>query len=561
MLRTITGRVIVLVLALTASSNSWATKFFVAINNKDVFAQLHAQYILGENAHLNSIQATINGQTFRPFGTVNATLKDSLKNLTSIVVDIDDPDVLSNLKSSKYVQFVEKEVFHPAPRPVQGFHAFKPWDVSLIPLAQTRHQAGVPSLPWGISAVHAPEAWKVNGMGAGARVMVLDTGIDQNHPALASAIEKVQDFTGASGGTDVTDTVGHGTHVSGTIAGRQLAGGFAGVAPEAKLLMGRVCLSDGCSNIAVATGINWAITEHVDAVSMSLGGPLGTMAEKKACEDAIAAGVTVVAATGNDGTAKVSFPAAFPGVIAVGAVDSTLARASFSQYGPEIAVVAPGVAVVSSVPMGSGRESKVSVTSSQSTEDVKSVSFVGSPEVKQPLSNDLVPCGMGLTAADFPAAVKGKFALIQRGQIPFADKVNNAIAAGAVGAILYNNAAGLVQGTVAQDGKTVEIPVAMIEQTVGESLVADYSQGGHPALTMQTISTDYASFDGTSMATPHVAGVVALVKAASSSLTPAQVKDVLQQTASPAGCNATECGSGIVNAEAAVTKALSASSM
>lgn len=557
MMNKITGRcatVLSTLLVLATGLDASAERYFVAVKDRQALMQIQNLITLQGQAQLAATVYEKNGESVYPFKNISMTVETAMKNISAIVVNTEDPDQLANLKKSAAIEFIEKEMFHPAPKPIAGFHPWRPWDIEIGSESRAAHAN--PAMPWGIKAVRAPEAWALNGMGAGARVMVLDTGIDQLHPAVAVNFEKGQDFAMSTGGTDFRDLVGHGTHVAGTIVGKILPEGFAGVAPAAKVLMGRVCSTGGCSNLAVAQGIEWGIAEKVDVISMSLGGPLGSMAEKRGCEAAVAAGVTVVAASGNDGTPRVSYPAAFPTVIAVGAVDSHLQRASFSQYGPELAIVAPGVSVVSSVPMGSGRESKVSIFGSQSTTgDVSSTSFVGSPEVKSPLTNELVNAGFG-QVGDFSAAVHGRFALISRGTITFADKVKNAIAEGAAGVVIFNNAPGLMQGAVTQDGSTVSVPVVMIEQSVGDQLVQELANGGHPMLTMQTISTDYANFDGTSMATPHVSGVVALIKAANPKLTPAQVKSVLQTTAGSVGTPA-EYGAGMVDAAAAVAKAKS----
>lgn len=546
-------RFISALLILATGLPAFAAQYFAAIKDKEAFAQLHSQFVLGDGVLLSAIAYQKNGRTHRPFENVNLFVKDSLKNLQAIVVDTQNTDQIENLKNSSATDFVEIEKFHPAPQPPANYRARNFMDVSIAaPLVGPGMKA--PVRPWGIGAVRAPQAWPLSARGAGARVMVLDTGLDTRHPAVAANFEQGQDFTSSAGGTDVTDAVGHGTHVAGTIVGVEMTDGFVGVAPEAKVLMGRVCSTSGCSNIAVASGINWGISEKVDIISMSLGGPIGSLAEKRGCDAAEVAGVTVIAATGNDGRNRVSYPAAFSSVIAVGAIDSTLTKANFSNYGPELAIMGPGVAVVSSVPVGSGRESRVSVSGSfGATGVVASAAFSGAPEIITPLSNQLVPSGLG-QASDFSAAVHGRFALISRGSISFADKVKNAIAAGASAVVIYNNVPGLLSGTVTTDGSIVAIPVIMIEQTVGEQLVREISTGGRPTLTMQTMMTDYASFDGTSMATPHVAGVAALVKAANKSLTPLEVRSLLKTTANPLG-PVLEYGSGVVNAAAAVAKA------
>lgn len=492
------------------------------------------------------------GNNFSAFSKVDAKVVDSLENLNTLVVNA-DPSEIAKLQGNADVAMIEKEVFHPAPKPMKGF-TVNSRNKTLMASAKS-----APSVPWGIGAVKAPEAWKASGnKGAGARVLVLDTGIDEEHPSLKGNFEKGQDFTGESDGSDFSDKVGHGTHVSGTIAGIQDAAGFTGVAPESKVLMGRVCSDQGCSNIAIAQGIDWGISENVDVISMSLGGMWSTPAERAAITAADQAGITVVAASGNNGTGVVSYPAALPTVIAVGAINNRLEKADFSQYGPELAIVAPGVAVVSSVPTGSGRESEVYVTIKNIARKVPSTTFQGAMESNVAVDTELVYAGLGKPEDFVGLDLTGKYALISRGEITFGDKVKNAMAAKAQGVIIYNNAPGLISGAITQDGSILDIHVAMVEQSVGEELKADLEAGMPATASIYTLKTDYAAFDGTSMATPHVAGVIALLKAANKALKPTEVKDILQKTAQPLlGSNANnELGAGLVNAEAAVNAAL-----
>lgn len=490
-------------------------------------------------------------QSFKVKGTWNALnsvgeVETALSNLNTLIVDVKDDAGIAQLQANPMVAYVEKEIFHEGPRPVRGFIA--------TPMAKKK--AVSQKQPWGIDAVKAPQAWTASKQGEGARVLVLDTGIDAAHVSIAKNFEQGMDFTGDSNGSDYTDHVGHGTHCAGTIAGVKARSGFTGVAPKAKILAGRVCSEQGCSNIAIAQGISWGIAQKVDVISMSLGGMWSTPAERDAVLKADQAGITVVAASGNSGTPRVSYPAALPTVIAVGAIDNTLKKTDFSQWGPELAVVAPGAAVVSSVPTGTGREGSVEIGANGKTVKVLNSTFQGAKEVLTPETNELVAAGLG-KPEDFTTAVQGKYALISRGEIAFGDKVKNAIAAGAVGVVIYNNAPGLIQGSLTNDGSTLSVPVFMVEQTVGNEIVAALGKGEVVKATLQTVATDYASFDGTSMATPHVAGVAALMKAANKSLTGAQVKEILRRTAQPLGPNtANEYGSGLVNAEAAVNAAL-----
>lgn len=495
------------------------------------------------------------GTSFNAFSKVDAKVEDSLENINTLVVNAEGTEI-AKLQGNADVALIEKEVFHPAPKPMKGFTLNGQYK-NLFDLDSS---SAAPAAPWGIAAVRAPQAWSyAHNKGSGARVLVLDTGIDANHPSLRANYEKGLDFTGESDGSDVTDTVGHGTHVSGTIAGVQDSSGFTGVAPQAKILMGRVCMEKGCSNVAIAQGINWGISEKVDVISMSLGGKWSTPAERAAISSADQAGISIVAASGNDGTNLVSYPAALPTVIAVGAVNSNYQRADFSQYGPELTVVAPGVAVMSSVPQGTGLESEVYVVTQNGSRKVLSTTFQGAKFAMSPFSTTLVYAGTGKTQDFANINVAGKLALISRGEISFAEKIKNAMAARAAGIVFYNNAPGLISGAVTSDGSTLNIYMAMVEQTVGEELKAELLSGRSASASLRTVRTNYSSFDGTSMATPHVAGVVALMKAANKSLKPADVKSILQETAQHlSGPNSqNELGAGLVDAEAAVRAAVS----
>ncbi|MBC7372351.1 MAG: S8 family serine peptidase, partial [Bdellovibrionaceae bacterium] len=259
----------------------------------------------------------------------------------------------------------------------------------------------------------------------------------------------------------------------------------------------------------------------------------------------------------NDGSAKVSFPAALPTVIAVGAVDENSKKADFSQYGPQLAIVAPGVAVLSTVPVGSGRETEVAVTADGQTLKLKSASVQGAKELGQVQNFDLAVAGLGKPEDFASLNVEGKYVLVSRGEIAFGEKAKNAMAAKAAGILFYNNAPGLIHAALTQDGSTMPIAVALIEQGAGEQLKAALQAGKGTQASIVTLKTDYTAFDGTSMATPHVAGVVALIKAANKNLKPSEVKAILQKTAGVLGPNTNnEYGAGLVNAEAAVNAAL-----
>ncbi|WP_413557370.1 S8 family serine peptidase [Bdellovibrio sp. HCB209] len=531
-----------LILSLLVATSAQAERVIVIMKDSQTFQAANMAYRTKGSGALKTGKAVAT--------PVDAEIEQSLEHLNTLIVDAKNDTEIAKLQNDPAVAYVEKEVFHPAPLPVRGWLSVPVKNAPKVPGAKT---------PWGILAVKAPEAWNKSNQGQGARVLVLDTGIDKEHPSLKANFEQGKDFTGESDGSDFSDKIGHGSHCAGTIAGVLDNNGFTGVAPQAKLLAGRVCSENGCSNAAIAAGVNWGIAQKVDVISMSLGGAWSTPGERDAIAKAAKAGLTVVAASGNDGSARVSYPAALPTVIAVGAIDNTLKKTDFSQYGPELAIVAPGAAVVSSVPQGTGRESSVKIATGGKQAPVNSTTFQGAREVLTAETNVLVDAGLGKDTDFAGKDFKGKYALIGRGEINFSVKIQNAIKAGAVGAVIYNNAPGLIQGALTSDGSVLPVAVFMIEQEVGKKIVETLTAGKEVKATLQTVATDYAAFDGTSMATPHVAGVAALVKAANKNLNGAQVKQILTSTATALGPNNNnEYGAGVVNAEAAVQAALSA---
>lgn len=537
------NKFVAIVLTLLVAGTAQAERVLVIMKDQKSFQTAHRAYAMKGMYALRGL-----GQQ-NTLASIDGVVEDSLEHLNTLVIDTKNEQEIEFLKANPAVAYVEKEFFHELPTPVKGMLASKPAH-AVASAGQTTGQA-----PWGIDAVKAPQAWALSNQGEGVRVMVLDTGIDEKHPALAPNFEEGKDFTSLSGGADFTDLVGHGTHVAGTIAAAMDATtGFTGVAPKAKILAGRVCATNGCSNVAIAAGINWAIEKKVDVVNMSLGGMWSTPAERTAVANALQAGVTIVAASGNDGSGRVSYPAALTGVIAVGAVDSTISRAEFSQYGKELTIVAPGVAVVSSVPQGTGLEPDVSI---EGVGKVAATAFVGGAEVTDGVEGDLVAAGLGKPEDFAGVDVRGKFALIARGELSFADKVKNAMAAGATGAVIYNNEDGLIQGMLTDDGTTLPIAVFMVEQQVGLDIMARLQAGQGVSALLKIARVDYSAFDGTSMASPHVAGVVALMKGAQKGLSPAQVKEILMRTATPLLPNDNnEHGAGMVDSYEAVRDAL-----
>jgi subtilisin family serine protease len=128
------------------------------------------------------------------------------------------------------------------------------------------------SLDQSTTQIGAPAAWQAGFTGRGVRVAVLDSGVDTSHPDFAGRVAAVHDFTGSA---DDGDVDGHGTHVASIVAGNGAAssGRHKGVAPEATLLVGKVCADDGCSESALLAGMQWAVEQGAKVVNMSIAQP------------------------------------------------------------------------------------------------------------------------------------------------------------------------------------------------------------------------------------------------------------------------------------------------
>lgn len=202
---------------------------------------------------------------------------------------------------------------------------------------------------WGLQDIKANLAWdKVSpAQRANVTVAILDTGINANHEDLQASI--VPGYNFIDNNNNPMDGHGHGTHVAGIAAAITNNGkGIAGIAGGAKIMPVKVMNDSGSGDYAsIINGIKYAADHGAKVISMSLGGPGFSQAMQDAVDYAISRGASVVAASGNSNSA-VAFPGNCNGVITVGAVDSNNQRASFSNYGPEMDVVAPGVNIISS---------------------------------------------------------------------------------------------------------------------------------------------------------------------------------------------------------------------
>ncbi|MEV0256074.1 type VII secretion-associated serine protease mycosin [Streptomyces sp. NPDC050732] len=234
----------------------------------------------------------------------------------------------------------------------------------LAPTATAYADDGIRAQQWALDAMHTNQAWQIS-KGNGITVAVLDTGIDAEHPDLAGSVLEGKDMVGFGARRGDRPWARHGTAMAGIIAGHgHGAGGrdgVLGIAPEAKILPVRVILEDGdparkkarnTRGNALAEGIRWAADHGADVINLSLGDDSKSAhpepAEDAAVQYALKKGVAVVASAGNGGERgdHISYPAAYPGVIAATAVDENGARASFSTRRWYATVAAPGDDIV-----------------------------------------------------------------------------------------------------------------------------------------------------------------------------------------------------------------------
>ena len=401
------------------------------------------------------------------------------------------------------------------------------------------------TVPWGIDRVQARDIWDANRddviddgapTGAGVQVCIIDSGLYTAHEDMAG----VDVIGGYPSGWD-TDLCGHGTHVAGTIAAANNNLGVVGVSPgEVSLYIFKV-FGDDCSwtySSDLVNAANHCADEGADIISMSLGGNFKNRTEQTTFQDLYDQGILSVAAAGNDGNTRKSYPASYPSVVSVAAIDENNVIADFSQQNSEVELAAPGVDVLSTVPWFATDELTVG-----------GVTYNGNHIEYAPYGNAsgaLVHGGL----CDSVGSWNGDVVLCERGDISFYDKVMNVQNGGGVVAAIYNNEPGNFLGTLGE-GFTSDILAISLSQEDGQYLVANkLGLTGDLVSSISIPDSGYEAWEGTSMATPHVAGVAALLWSSDPGLTNIDIRDAMNQTALDLGASGRDVayGYGLVQA-------------
>ena len=451
------------------------------------------------------------------------------------------PQAVAALQHMPFIEYIEEDAIR------------EPYAVANRTLATGE------TLPYGIQMVQADLVTSSNE--GGKRICIIDSGYSQQHEDLRDDVDNTitQNTTNTGSGTWDKDSCGHGSHVAGTISA--IAGnskGVIGVAPNVALHIVKVFGDDilGGGNCAwtysstLVDALSKCQAAGANVVSMSLGGTTQSQTENRAFTNAYNAGVLSIAAAGNAGNTTTSYPAGYTSVVSVAAVDVNENVASFSQKNKDVEIAAPGVAVLSTVPW----------------HDVDTASFPDGTVIDGS-HVDLSGRSVGVSGAvvdgglcSAAGAWSGKVVLCQRGTVDFNTKVQSVQAGGGVAAVIYNSAAsdatcGDFAATLGT-GNSSTIPAISVSCAEGSAALARAGLSGTVVSNVSVPDSGYEAWDGTSMATPHVSGVAALVWGCYPQATNQQIRDALTSTAKDKGTVGRDnsYGYGIVQAKAAVDK-------
>ena len=424
--------------------------------------------------------------------------------------------------------------------------------------------------PWGISRV---EADLVSDNLTGNRtVCIIDSGYDISNSDLgANNVSGTNDS-----GTGNWSTAGgsHGTHVAGTIAGLTNGSGVVGVMSngEVNLHIIKVFNESGWGySSSLVSAVDDCVTAGANVINMSLGGAGSSATERNAFQSYFDQGVLSIAAAGNDGNTDHSYPASYDSVVSVAATDSGDMHANFSQRTNQVEIAGPGEAILSSV-AGDGYLAQLTVggTDYFTNGVVPHIYYNSSLSYSPDDTNGTASGTLGACTTSgtnyFCGDMTGKICLVERAEnqgdnasstennYPENRAADACANAGAEGIIVYSNAArpGLQNPFMVDfNGKMNGIPTASVDRATGLELA---SKAGQSASMSKSGGNDWEYYNGTSMATPHVTAVAALVWSHHTGCSAAEVRNAMNATAEDLGSAGRDnnTGYGLVKAQAAL---------
>ena len=379
---------------------------------------------------------------------------------------------------------------------------------------------------------------------ANMTVCIIDSGYQRSNPDL-----NANNATGTNNsGTGNWYQAGgsHGTHVAGTIAGVNNSEGVVGVMPNTNVNLHiiKVFNASGWGYTGdLVDAVDACVANNAKVINMSLGGTGSNNSERNSLQAAADAGVLLVAASGNDGNSTLSYPASYDSVVAVGAVDQNNQHAEFSQYTAQVELAGPGEATLSTV-AGDGRLGYITVggTTYGNDQVVPQNRYVQSGgsyvinNVDSSITATLSSCTISGSSYNCASDVNGNICLVERNDnqagsnYPEINGVQACMNAGASGVIVYSNSdrPGLQNPFLVDASGIATVPTVSVNRSLGQSLAGQLGS----TTTLEVVGNqDYAYYNGTSMATPHVAGVAALAWSANPSCTAAEVRAALAATA------------------------------
>ena len=490
-----------------------------------------------------SYQSGKKAEVFQALDKAKAQLHYDFPELEAYVVTLPEA-ALNGIIHNPFVTDVEVD-------PVR--YAIDPVQVAVAPGPDDTVDVNGQVVPWGIDAVQAREVWDADydavvdegaPDGSGITVCIIDTGYYAGHEDLmdnATGLSQVDDDY-------LRDGAGHGSHVAGTISALNNSIGVVGVTPgTVNLTIVKIFNDDGVWTTAsnLVNAIYTCRDNGADVISMSLGGSSSSRKEQRAFDTLYAGGILSIAAAGNEQEetpGAYEYPGSYDSVVSVAAVDSALNVADFSQQNDQVEIAGPGVGVLSTIPYVD--TNIVNVAGVDYSANHIEFSALGT------VSGALVDGGL-CTAT---GAWAGQVVLCQRGDISFYDKVMNVQNSGGAAAIVYNNEPGNFLGTLGNGASSSIIGVSLSQED-GQYLVAnELGTVASITSTHDWPASGYEAWDGTSMATPHVSAVAALVWSANPAWTNVEIREALNATAIDLGAAGRDStyGYGLVQAAAAL---------